>query len=231
MKDKIVGFGEIGKGISQLLNEYSISEKEWSKGGVDADIIHICIPWGDTFIETVGYLIRESKPICVIIHSTVKPGTTKQLQDSFPKIEVVHSPVIGVHPNLREGLKTFPKWIGFDKECIKSTNSLISMGIKPVPIKGSHITETLKVLSTTYYGVCIAFHQLAEDLLCDDVNYLGKWNEYYNEGYTTLGMPNVVRPILYPPGDKIGGHCVIPNAKIIKEITDHPLLDGILKYE
>ena len=68
--------------------------------------------------------------------------------------------------------------------------------------------------------------------LCDEHNLdfmevMTKYNNTYNEGYTKLGKLNVVRPVLYPT-DKIGGHCVIPNAKLLPRTK---LIDGLLDYE
>jgi hypothetical protein len=39
-------------------------------------------------------------------------------------------------------------------------------------------------------------------------------NNIYNEGYSIL-KPNVVRPTLSAPEGPIGGHCVVPNAKLL----------------
>ena len=54
-----------------------------------------------------------------------------------------------------------------------------------------------------------------------------KFNHTYNEGYKKLGKTYVVRPVLYPT-DKIGGHCIIPNAKLLPRTK---LIDGLLDYE
>ena len=40
-------------------------------------------------------------------------------------------------------------------------------------------------------------------------------NRSYNEGYLDLGMWHVQRPVLKDFPGKIGGHCVIPNAKLL----------------
>lgn len=45
-------------------------------------------------------------------------------------------------------------------------------------------------------------------------------------GYGEIGS----RPVLYPTS-KIGGHCVVPNANILKKYMNSLLIDGILKYE
>ena len=56
------------------------------------------------------------------------------------------------------------------------------------------------------------------------------YNQTYNEGYSKLNKRNVVRPVLYPT-TKIGGHCVVPNAKILKDYMDTKTVQCILDYE
>ena len=71
-----------------------------------------------------------------------------------------------------------------------------------------------------------------------------EWNKDYNNGYKKLDMDHVVRPVLTPPAflrpdGAIGGHCIIPNAKLLKDFyyrtiqLDWPAIlpDLILKYE
>ena len=99
----------------------------------------------------------------------------------------------------------------------------------------SETTELAKVLSTTYYGVIIAWHGEMKKI-CDkyNVNFeksVTLWNETYNRGYLTLGKENVIRPVLYPPPPSIGGHCVVPNAKILKKEVISKALDLIMDYE
>ena len=72
-------------------------------------------------------------------------------------------------------------------------------------------------------------HFDVEDL---NFNIINKWNDTYNNGYKKLGKPNVMRPNLFPPdNNKIGGHCVIPNTQLLKNIFDSSAFDFILKYK
>jgi UDP-N-acetyl-D-mannosaminuronate dehydrogenase len=150
----------------------------------------------------------------------------------------VHSPVRGVHPKLYEGLKTFIKFIGGETiEAVSITKKHFDeLEIKYEVLENSVTTELAKILCTTYYGVCIAFHNDIFKLCTDyNVNYeevATRWNTSYNEGYQKLGMENVVRPVLYPPKDKkIGGHCVIPNARLCKLFFESLGLDYILQLQ
>ena len=65
----------------------------------------------------------------------------------------------------------------------------------------------------------------------DFEDVMTNWNLGYNEGYNLLGMGNVVRPVLYPPSNKIGGHCILPNAELMGSFFTSEALDLILKYK
>jgi UDP-N-acetyl-D-mannosaminuronate dehydrogenase len=246
MKDiGIIGYGEIGESLEKcylgknfnvlILDTYKNIYQ--LKDGIE--ILNICIPFNsqESFISDVSKYILKYKPKCTIIHSTIIPGTTKKIIDKVGP-NVVHSPVRGVHPNLYDGLKTFVKCIG--GECEEAVNMVkqhyTDLRIQYTTFSNSAATELAKIFSTTYYGMCIAFHNdinklcTEYDARFDEVATV--WNETYNEGYQKLGMSNFTRPVLYPPKDgKIGGHCVIPNTELCKEFFDSKVLDYILELK
>src|SRR3989344_5362217 len=90
----IIGYGEIGKAISKFYKKPLIKDLNRDDGLKSVEILHICIPWSDNFVEIVKKEIREIKPKLTIIHSTVSVGATKKIGG-----RTVHSPVRGVHPN------------------------------------------------------------------------------------------------------------------------------------
>jgi len=239
----ILGYGEIGSSLEKcyLGKEFKIFIKDLDRddGFSNLDVLNICIPFTDisSFTDAVIKEIAIANPKLTIIHSTVAPTTTKTLVGLCPDRKIVHSPVRGIHPNLLAGLKTFVKYIGAeDKESAHLCEEHYKeLGIKPHLFKSSVNSELAKVLSTTYYGLCIAFHGEV-DKLCKNFDatfdeVATEWNNTYNEGYTKLGIPNFVRPVLYPPGNKIGGHCVIPNTELVCEFFDSKVLDLILQYK
>lgn len=252
----ILGYGEIGQAIATFYKHPFISDSNQellrdlvNGGGFDVladqnpklDVLHICIPGNlPDFVEIARKNITEYCPQgLTIIHSTVPVGTTEEIEKACPTgTAIVHSPVRGVHPNLALGLKTFVKYIGSDHPTPGevAANHLESIGMKPHLVYKSKTTELAKLLDTTYYGLCIAFHAYALEL-CEKegLNFdrvMTDMNESYNAGYTKLGKANVVRPVLYPPTGPIGGHCVIPNAALLKKQygKDH-LLDAILRHK
>lgn len=152
---------------------------------------------------------------------------------------VVHSPIRGVHPHLCEGIKTFVKYIGADNKKAGSMakKHLESLGIKTKVFYPSLTTEIGKLLDTSYYGLCIAWHGEMKKI-CDKsgVNFkeaVTDFNKTYNEGYKKLGKSNVARPVLYPPQKTAGitGHCVVPNAQILKKYFKSRALDLLLEYK
>ena len=96
-------------------------------------------------------------------------------------------------------------------------------------------TEIGKLLDTSYYGLCIAWHgemkKICNKFKVDFKKAVTGFNQTYNEGYKKLGKSNVMRPVLYPPKGGIGGHCICENAEIIKIFGKSQALDLILKYK
>lgn len=234
----IVGYGEIGSSIAKVYNSFENFDVRvvdpflnFNDDIEGVEILNICIPFIDNFVEVVKNYIEKSNPSYTIIHSTVSPGTTKLIGG-----KVCHSPMRGLHPNLDLGMKTFLKYIGPEdaESAISYQMHLLELGIKSYICKDSKTTEYAKLLDTTYYGMCIAFHSDVakmcekEGVEFDEVMTL--FNQSYNEGYIELGKSNVVRPVLYPT-KKIGGHCVVPNAKILKDFMDTKIINSILDYE
>ena len=244
MKIGILGYGEIGKSLHEVYkdfkekNDVRLRDIDWSDDLRDLDVLNIAIPFNDasSFVLTVSKTILESHAKLTIIHSTTLPGVTDDIRNKV-KTPVVHSPVRGIHPNLYEGLKTFVKYVGYETEEEKklSKKHFKDLEIKTEMIFGSSNTELAKLYSTTYYGLCIAFHgEMKKHFDSEGLNFniINKWNDTYNQGYKKLGKPNVIRPNLTPPdNNKIGGHCVISNTEVLKGIFESDAFNFILNYK
>jgi UDP-glucose 6-dehydrogenase len=237
----ILGYGEIGKSLYSLYKENNIAPKikdlninEFKK----IKILNICIPYSIDFEGIVIKELERLSPKLTIIHSTLPIGTIKRIekQTNF-KYTISHSPVRGNHPKLKKSLKTFIKYIGCNskKAGILTKKHFKKIGIKTKVINNSDQTETLKLLCTSYYGLCIIWHNEMKKI-CDkfnlDFNLIKDWNKSYNIAYTKLNQQKFNRPVLeYPKNNKIGGHCIIPNAKLLNIDFDSKLINEILKYE
>lgn len=206
----VIGLGQIGTAIASILKCDGI-DKDQIADKKSYTFLHICIPYSDIFIETVEGYQEKYSPQYTVIHSTVPIGTCR-------KLNAVHSPVRGVHPNLEDGIRTFVKYFGgFDSYiCALQFGE---RGVKTKVIEHSDETETMKLFDTFQYGMLLLMqkeiHKYCQNKKLNFDLVYTEANKTYNEGYIKLGRPDVVRPYLKHMEGKIGGHCIIPNAKLL----------------
>ena len=228
----ILGNGEVGQATAKFFVRPQIKDLKRKDDFTGIDVLHVCIPWSKSFVDIVKGEVRVFKPKLVIIHSTVIPGTTKKIGKL-----AVHSPVRGVHPNLHKGIRTFVKYIGADdkKTGLLAKKHLESVGMKTKVFSPSSTTELGKILDTTYYGVCIAFHKemmrLCDAFGVDFDSVMTDFNKSYNKGYAELGMSHVVRPVLKAEKGPIGGHCVVQNAELLDTFFKSKAVDLVLAHK
>lgn len=228
MKTLILGMGEIGTSLYNILKpHYEIYSKDKGRSLSgeaigNMDIIHICFPYSDKFINQVKEYQEAFNPKFTVIHSTVPIGTSR-------KLNAIHSPVVGMHPDLTKSLTTFTKFLG-GEDASEVANYFRRVGIKVHLEDKSETTELLKIQSTTFYATMIEFcKEMKEKCLELDVPYDSflLWNDNYNKGYEKLGYPEYKKPLLQPIMKKQGGHCTLSNlelidtkfTKFLKEIT------------
>ena len=233
----VIGYkGEIGSALVKVIEaseKYNIFKKDVEDVDIKEkiDIMHICIPFLDNFVDVVVKYINKFNPGLVIINSTVSPGTTKQIYKKC-KCQLVHSPVRGKHPNLDEGLIKAVKFIGpVDKVSGEQAKEHFdSLGINTEILNSPLETELGKLFSTTYYALCIAYHQEMERICkkfgADFEQTVTRFNETYNELCKEIN-PKAMRPVLFP--GLIGGHCLMPNINILKKNVQSSFLDVIEK--
>ena len=205
MNSLIIGAGEVGKALHKVIGGDTIPSAQY-------DIIHICFPYSDDFVSEVKRYQELYKPRYTVIHSTVPVGTTT-------RCKAHHSPIRGVHPHLEEGLRTFIKYLAPANQELKEYFE--KAGIKIKLIDRPENTEALKLWSTTQYGRAIELekeiHKYCEERGLDFNIIYTEANKTYNEGYEKLGMGYVRRPILKHIKGDIGGHCVLPNYKLLNK--------------
>lgn len=227
-KDTILGMGEVGSTIFQLLNEVVPLEgvdidktKERKKTAFNHEqtyFLHICIPYSEGFRDAVLDTTKKYKPRAVIIHSTVPPRTTQKLQEILHKIPIISAPTRGVHRNFLSDMKRYTKIFAVDKKFVgtEEYNEFIKRfndaGVKVESVSSTTTTELAKILTdTTYYGWLITYAQITK-ILADKygVDYDEMW-KFADEIQKFLGN----RPKMFP--GFIGGHCVMNNLELIKE--------------
>lgn len=243
MKHLIIGHGQIGQAIHAMLKrseDETIETYDVQKNTEDdkkkilesgqLDILHICFPFNEKFVECVKAYIEEFKPIATVIYSTVKIGTTKQLGKN-----VFHSPVVGRHPNLYEGVLYGLRFIGTNQGNAHPVDTLWdSLGARVKVVNSTDVTEFIKIRSTSKFGINLVWTDYEKSVADDigmDFNILKEFDEDYNKLYIKLGMEWAQQYIIDPPGGSIGGHCVIPNAKLLNDQYPNEWLKKIIAME
>ncbi len=226
MTDVILGMGEVGQTLFDLLvgrkfdcvgiDLDNSKCKKYSENEVikNPEYLHVCLPGELTgFTDIVVNWINKIKNVeVVIIHSTVKPGTTKIIQEKV-SIPILFSPVRGVHKRFLNDIKKYTKFISFDGTEIESK---IKRGVenrfeKIDWMSTTKTAELAKILvDTTYYGWLINYAQITK-MICEkeNVDFEEMW-KFADEIHENLGN----RPKMFP--GIIGGHCVIPNLDLVE---------------
>jgi hypothetical protein len=211
----LFGFGEIGKALydvfknSHNIDILSLDYKNLSRDLLDNKILLIAIPYSERFFSIVEKIQKDVQPEATIIFSTVAIGTCARLN-------AVHSPIEGRHPNLAESIRVMRRWVGGEN---KIANQFFwNAGIKTKNVPEASYTEFLKLRSTSLYGVNLEFARYSKkvaDKLDMNFELVREFDTDYNKLYKKLDLPQFQRYILDAPVNKIGGHCVVPNALIL----------------
>jgi hypothetical protein len=210
----IVGFGEIGKSMYNILKEkYEVYSVDYNQSidAKDVNVMHICFPYSKEFVREVKRYKKLYKPTYTVIHSTVPMKTAK-------KCKAYYSPVRGIHPHLEQSLKTFVKYLA--PRCEYLVKYFNEVGVAVEEHDSQESLEVMKLYCTTLYGLNIIaekeiYNFCKKHNLDFDMVYI-KSNRTYNIGYEKLGFPQYARYNLKHADGKIGGHCVIPNCDLLK---------------
>lgn len=239
----IVGLGEVGHALFELFKEsgkfdvYGLDTNEKRMKEIvgekvlpkNIDVMHVCYPCigqGD-FVRTTLDYIKKVNPRLTIINSTVPPTTTQRIYE-LSKSDVVHSPIRGMHKTLetmKRDILFWRKYIG--GTTIESTEHakkhFENLGLKVSVLKGPVETELAKLYETTYRAWMIACFQEMHRIS----RYFGA--DFYDVVDMLEDVHRVMlnKPLHYP--DIIGGHCLIPNTKLLLKSYDSEFLRLILK--
>jgi UDP-N-acetyl-D-mannosaminuronate dehydrogenase len=220
----VAGLGEVGKPLFDLIS------KHYDVIGVDlspverierTDILHVCYPFEiKDFIGETAHYIDLFKPALTIVNSTVAIGTTRSIAERTGAA-VVNSPVRGKHSRMLEELQIFTKFVGaIDPAAAEeAATHFQSVGLKTKILSSPEATELAKLTETTYFGVMIAWAQEVE-------RYCDQSGQSYDEVVSFYEEIKFFPPVKYFAGT-IGGHCVMPNIKILSKYSDSALLDAI----
>jgi len=227
-KDVVVGIGEIGKPILKLLSKDNIvvgfdlnpdlmNERKFEiYQNLKTSFLHIAIPVTGKFINNVLKLCKKFQPECIVIHSTVKPGTTEELQGKLT-IPVIYSATRGVHKRMIYDLKRYTKFFVISANAPRGkwasaryVKLMKQCGIKTKKMSKPETLELAKIIcDTSYLGWLVNYAQLSNLIAIEHgVDYDEMWS-FSDEIQEFLGN----RPKMFP--GIIGGHCVIPNLDLI----------------
>lgn len=229
MKSLIIGAGEVGTSLFKVISPcHETRIKDLAPMEVDGvEVLHICYPDSDRFVEITKNYILKYKPKLTIVNSSVKVGTTLELGK-----EVVYSPIRGRHPNLESEIKIYAKLVaGFDVQQIELAREYFELcGLNVIASDDPSGLELCKLLSNIHMGLEIAWRQEVSRILKNfnvGEPVYQHWEETYQQGYLDLNQPHLIRPIMRP--DPIGGHCILPCTEILKGQFSSKAFDFILE--
>ena len=221
----VVGLGEVGRPLQQLLSEsYKVTGVDIappSRTLGQVDVLHICFPFEirDFVGETARY-IELFRPNLTVINSTVGVGTTRAVAQRTGAA-VTHSPVRGKHTRMLEELRRYAKFVGGINPTSgkRAAEHFGAAGISTKILASPEATELAKLTETTYFGLMIAWAQEVE-------RYCDLSGQSYEEVVSFYDEISFFPTTKYFPGI-IGGHCVMPNIKILGKYCDSALLNAI----
>ena len=225
----MVGLGEIGLPIYTIISKnfpthsYDIDKKLIPNNpkkfeNYSVRFLHICIPYNKKFFSNVLKLNKKFSPKSIIIHSTVKPKTTQNLQKKL-SIPIIYSATRGIHKRMIIDLKRYTKFFALNSKMRNSVlmsknyvNLMKKCGIKTKKVSNPITLELSKIIcDTSYYGWLINYAQMSKMIAKKyKVDYDEMWS-FSDEIHKFLGN----RPKMFP--GFIGGHCIIPNLQLIDE--------------
>jgi hypothetical protein len=225
-KTLVIGVGEVGGALAQVLERkqavlrHDIEPQDFAE---PIGVMHICIPFKTPaqFEPAALSYIERFKPDLTIINSTVVPGTTRSIaiKSGTP---VGYSPVRGKHARMTDDMLHYKKFVAaLDPETRRRAEEHFqAAGMKTRGIEKIETLELAKLAETSYFGVLIAFAQELD-------RYANAVGANYSEAIDFFEEVDFLPRTRYFPGF-IGGHCVIPNIHLLKQIHSAALFDAVL---
>jgi UDP-N-acetyl-D-mannosaminuronate dehydrogenase len=220
----VVGLGEIGRPLFQLISEHhEVFGVDISPvGRIDqVDVMHVCYPFQiKNFTGETARYIEYFRPALTVINSTVAVGTTRTIAERTGTA-VVNSPVRGKHARMLEELQLYTKFVGAIDPATaeQAAKHFESVGLKTKILSSPEATELAKLTETTYFGLMIAWAQELE-------RYCDQSGQDFEEIISFYDEIKFFPPVKYFPG-VIGGHCVMPNIGILGKFRPSVMLEAI----
>jgi UDP-N-acetyl-D-mannosaminuronate dehydrogenase len=221
----VAGLGEVGRPLFELVSTHyrtiGIDIKQPAEHVGEVDVLHVCYPFEikDFIGETARY-IDDYKPRLTIINSTVAVGTTRAVVERTGAA-VANSPVRGKHVRMLQEMRSYTKFVAAidPADAAYAAEHFKAAGLKTKVLAAPEATELAKLTETTYFGLMIAWAQEIE-------RYCDRTGQSYDEIVSIYDEIPFFPTTKYFPG-VIGGHCVMPNIKILRRFDDSPILRAI----
>jgi len=231
-KDVVAGLGEIGYPILKFLSKkqitvgYDVDERLMNKSKfkkfqeTQTSFLHIAIPVTSKFEPNILQLYKKFKPECIVMHSTIGPGTTEKIQEKLD-VPLIYSATRGVHKRMLKDINRYTKFFAISKNAPKKqwatkafSRKMKNCGVKTKQMSKPETLELAKIVcDTSYLGWLVNFAQISNVISKQyNVDYDEMWT-FSEEIHKFLGN----RPKMYP--GIIGGHCVIPNLQLLRSQT------------
>jgi UDP-N-acetyl-D-mannosaminuronate dehydrogenase len=220
----VVGLGEVGRPLFDLIrdkhNAIGIDIEPVITDG-ECAVLHICYPFSERFVRTTVQYIEENRPAFTVINSTVAPGTTRAIY-RLVRTPIVYSPIRGKHFKMKHDLLHYTKFIGGIDEDVarRAAAHFQSIGMKTKLVSSPETAELAKLTETTYFGLLIMWAQEVE-------RYCHQLQVDYDQVVSFYDEVPFFPSVKFVPG-VIGGHCVMPNIAILKQIFESDLLSTIV---
>jgi UDP-N-acetyl-D-mannosaminuronate dehydrogenase len=221
----VVGLGEVGKPLMQLISEHhkvvGVDITPSDEDPREPDVLHLCFPFQvKDFVGEAARYIDLIRPKLAVINSTVEVGTTRKVAQKSG-VDVAYSPVRGKHARMLDDLRKYTKFIGATSPSAAEETSahFQSVGLKTNVLSSSEAAELAKLTETTYFGLMIAWAQEVE-------RYADRVGVRYEEIVSFYDEIGFFPSVKYFPG-VIGGHCVMPNIELLKRLDPSEILEAI----
>ena len=179
-KDVVAGLGEIGYPILKFLSKkqitvgYDVDERLMNKSKfkkfqeTQTSFLHIAIPVTSKFEPNILQLYKKFKPECIVMHSTVGPGTTEKIQEKLD-VPLIYSATRGVHKRMLKDIKRYTKFFAISKTAPKKqwatkafSRKMKNCGVKTKQMSKPETLELAKIVcDTSYLGWLVNFAQIS----------------------------------------------------------------------
>jgi len=232
-----IGLGEVGvplyevvRGVYPLTVAYDIKWEEVSLPE-NIDVLHICYPYSETFVKNTVDYAEKTKPLLLLIESTVLPGTTNIIAERLKgkRTHVAHSPIRARKADgYKWGLFTYTKFIGPTDRLASAMaeDYYQSLGFKTRVCKSALETEFAKLLNLSYYALMLGWWQEIRRI---SQRFGLKWEDITSFIHSTdVESGGKHRRPVYD-GGFIGGHCVIPGAQLLYDVFPSEFIKAVVE--